>query len=155
MLNITHSLQLLSHVRLYNTMDCSTPGFSVQHQYPKLAHTRVHRVSDAIQPSNSLSSLSLSPSIFPNIRIFSKEIALCIRWPKYWSFSFNISPSNEYSGLISFSIDWFAVQGTLKSLPQYHSSKASILWCSAFFIVQLTLIHDYWKNHSFVYMDIC
>ena len=97
----------------------------------------------------------LSPSIFPSIRIFSKEIVLCIRWPKYWSFSFNISPSNEYSGLIYFSIDWFAVQGTLKSLPQYHSSKASILWCSAFFIVQLTLIHDYWKNHSFVYMDIC
>ena len=89
-------------------------------------------------------------SIFPSIRIFSNESALCIRWPKYWSFS--ISPYNEYLGLISFRIDWFdllEVQGTLKSLLQHHSSKASILWCSAFFMVQFfTSIHDYWKNHS-------
>ena len=85
-------------------------------------------------------SLLLWPSILPSIRVFSNESVLCIRWPNYWSFSFNISPSNEYSGLISFRMDWFnflAVQGTLKSLLQHHSSKASILWCSAFFIVQL------------------
>ena len=88
--------------------------------------------------------LLLLPSVFPSIRVFSKELVLCIRWPKYWSFSFSISPSNEYSGLISFRIDWLdllAVQGTLKSLLQHHSSKASILWCSAFFIVQLS--HPY------------
>ena len=88
--------------------------------------------------------LLLLPSIFPSIRVFSNESALCIRWPKYWSFSFNISPSNEYSGLISFRIDWLdllAVQGTLKSLLQHHSSKASIFWCSAFFMVQLSYPH--------------
>ena len=95
----------------------------------------------------------LPPSIFHSIRIFSSELVLCIRWPKYWSFSFSISPSNEYSGLISFRMDWLdliAVQGTLKSLLQYHSSKASILQCPAFFIVQLS--HRYMttgKNHSF------
>ena len=86
----------------------------------------------------------LLPSIFPSIRVFSNELTLRIRWPKYWSFSFNISPSNEYSGLISFRTDWldlFAVQGTLKSLPQHHSSKTSILWYSAFFIVHLS--HPY------------
>ena len=84
------------------------------------------------------------PSVFPSIKVFSNELALCIRWPKYWSFSFSISPSNEYSGVISFRIDWLdllAVQGTLKSLLQHHSSKASILWCSAFFMVQLS--HPY------------
>jgi len=93
--------------------------------------------------------LLLPPSIFPSIRVFSNQSVLCIRWPKYWSFS--ISPSSEYSGLISFRVDWvdlLAVQGTLKSLLQHHSSKASILWCSGFFIVQLTSIYDYWKNHS-------
>ena len=98
-------------------------------------------------PSNHIilcHPLLLLPSIFPSIRVFSNESALCIRWPKYWSFSFNISPSNEHSGLISFRKDWLdllAVQGTLKSLLQYHSSKASILWRSAFFIVQLS--HPY------------
>ena len=102
---------------------------------------------DAIHPFNRLilcHSLFLLPSIFPIIRVFSNESALHTRWPKYWSFSFSISPSNEYSGLISFRMDWLdllAVQGTLKSLPQHHSSKASILWCSAFFIVQLS--HPY------------
>ena len=104
--------------------------------------------------------LLLLPSIFPSIRVFSSELALCIRWPKYWSFS--ISPSNEYSGLISFRVDWFdllACQGTLKSLLQHHSWKASILWRSAFFMVRLshpslTSIHDYWKNHSFEYMGL-
>ena len=97
--------------------------------------------------------LFLLPSIFPSISSFSNESALCIKWPKYWCFSFSISPSNQYSGLISFGIDWLdllAVQRTLKSLLQHHSSKASILWCSALFIIQtLTYIHDYWKNHGF------
>ena len=94
--------------------------------------------------------LLLLPSIFPSIRVFSSESVLHIRWPKYWSFSFSISPSNEYSGLVSFSIDWLdlpEVQGTLKSLLQHHSSKASILWCSGFFIAQLSHpLHDYWKT---------
>ena len=98
-------------------------------------------------PSNDLTlchPLLLLPSVFPSIRVFFSELALCIRWPKYWSFSFNIGPSNEYSGLISFRMDWLdllAVQGTLKSLLQYHSSKASILKCSAFFMIQLS--HPY------------
>ena len=129
---------------LCDPMDCSTPGFSVHHQLPELAQTNVHWVSDAIQPSHPLSSPPPPASIFPSMRVFSSESVLHIRWPKYWSFSFNISPSNEYSGLISFRIDWFdllAVQGTLKSLLQHHSSKASILWNSAFFIVQLS--HPY------------
>ena len=109
-------------------------------------------------PSNHLilcHPLLLLPSIFPSIRVFSNKSVLRIRWPKYWSVSFNISPSNEHSGLISFRMDWFdllAVQGTLKSHLQHHSSKASILQCSAFFMVQLlTSTHDYWKNHSFDY----
>ena len=99
---------------------------------------------ELMMPSNHLilcHPLLLQPSIFPSIRVFSNESALHIRWPKYWSFSFSISPSNEYSGLISFRINWFdflAVQGTLKSLLQHHSSKASTLWCSAFFVVQLS-----------------
>ena len=94
--------------------------------------------------------LLLLPSIFPSIRVFTNESVLRIRWPKYWSFSFSITPSNEYSALISFRIDWFdllAVQGTLKSLLRHHNSKASILWHSAFFTVQLS-VHEYWKNHS-------
>ena len=102
--------------------------------------------SESVMPSNHLIFCwpLLLPSMFPNIRVFSNEPALRIRWPKYWSFSFNISPSNEHPGLISFRMDWLdllAVQGTLKSLLQHHSSKASILWCSAFFIVQLS--HPY------------
>ena len=122
---------------LCNPMDCSTPGFPVHHQFPELAQTQVHRVSDAIQPSYPLSSPSLLPSIFPSIRVLSNESALRIRWPKDWSFS--ISPFNEYSGLISFRMDWFdllAVQGTVKGLLQYHSSKASVLWPSGFFMAQ-------------------
>ena len=108
---------------------------------------------ESVMPSNYfiLCPLLLPPSIFPSIRVFSNESAVCIRWPKYWSFSFSISPFNEHSGLISFRMDWLdllAVQRTLKSLLQHHSSKASILRHSAFFIVQLTSIHDYWKNHS-------
>jgi len=109
----------------------------------------------SVMPSNHLilcRPLFLLPSIFPSIRVFSNESALRIRWPKYWTFSFSSNPSNEYSGLISFTRDWLdllAVQGTFKSLLQHHSSKASILRHSAFFIVQLTSIHDYCKNHSF------
>ena len=124
-------------------MDCSRLVFPVYHQLPELAQTQVHQVSDAIQPSHPLSPLLL-PSILPSIRVFSNESFLHIRWPKDWSFSFSISPSNEYSGLISFRIDWLgllAVQGTLKSLLQHHSSKASILQCSAFFMVQLSHIY--------------
>ena len=109
----------------------------------------------SIMPSNHLilcHPLLLLPSIFPSIRVFSNESALRIRWPKYWSFSFKISPSNEHPGLISFRMDWLdllAVQGILKSLLQHHSSKASILQCSAFFnSPTLTSIHDHWKNHS-------
>ena len=127
-------------------------------------------------PSNHLilcHPLLLLPSILPGIRIFTNESALHIRWPKYWSFSFSISPSDGYSGLISFRIDWFdllAVQKTLKSLPQHHNSKASILLCSAFFLIFifnwrvvtlqycdeliLTSLQDYWKNHSFHYTDL-
>ena len=122
-------------------MDCSTPGFPVHHQPLEPAQTHVHQVDDAIQPSHLLSSPLLLPSIFLSIRVFSNESLLHIRWPKYGSFSFRISPCNEYSGLISFRIDWLdllAVQGTLKSLLQHHSSKASILRHSAFFIVQLS-----------------
>ena len=106
--------------------------------------THVHRVSDAINHLILCHPLLIPRSVFPSIRVFSIELVLHIRWPKYWSFIFNISTSNEYSGLISFRIDWLdllALQGTLKSLFQYHSSKASILWCSAFFIVQLS--HPY------------
>ena len=139
-------------------IDCSTRGLPVHHQLPKPTQTHVHWVSVAIQPSRPLciflsllvilSSTSchllLLPSIFPSIRVFSNESVLCISWPKYWSFSFSIIPSKEIPGLISFRMDWldlFAVQGTLKSLLQHHSSKASILGCSAFFIVQLS--HPY------------
>ena len=121
-------------------MDCSIPGFPVHHQLPELTQTHVHRVGDAIQPSHPLLSPSPSPFLFPCIRVFSNESVLCIRWPEYWSFSITINPSNEYSGLISFKMDWldiFAVQGTL-SLLQHHSSKASIIQCSVFFIVQLS-----------------
>ena len=113
-------------------------------------------------PSNYLilcCPLLLLPSIFPNIRDFSNESALCIRWPKYWSFSFSISPSNEDPGLISVRMDWLdllAVQGTLKSLLQYHTSKASILWCPAFFIVPLSYPYmTTGKNLSLDYMDLC
>ena len=113
---------------------------------------------ESVMPSNHLilcCPLLFLPSIFPSIRVFSSELALHIRWPKYWSFS--IRPSNEYSRLISFRIDWFdllAVQGTLKSLLQ-HNSKAPILWCSAFFMVQILYPHDYWKNSSFDYTHFC
>ena len=150
---------MLSHVRLF-----------------AIPWTAAHRVSLSVTISQSLLKLMsiesmmpskhlilcrpllLLPSIFPSIRVFYKELALCIRWPTYWSFSFSISPSNEYSGLISFRVDWFdllVVQGTLKSLLQHHSSKASILSCSAFFMVQLS--HPYMstdKSHTFDYTQM-
>ena len=123
-------------------MDCSTPGLPVLHYLPEFAQTHVHQVDDTIQPSHPLSSPSPPAFNLPSIRVFSSELALHIRWPKYWSF--RISHSNKYSGLISFRIDWFdllAVQGTLKSLLQHHNSKASILHHSAFFMIQLS--HPY------------
>ena len=118
---------------------------------------------ESVMPSNYLilcHRLLFLPSIFLSIRIFSNEAALCIRWPKYWSFSFTISPSNEYSGTISFGIYWFdllAIQLTLMSLLQHHSSKKNQLWHSAFLLYSATLpsIHDYWKNQSFDQMDLC
>ena len=135
----------------WDPMDCSTPGFPVHHQLLELAQTHVLWVRDAIQPSQPL---SFPPAFnLSRFRVFSNEKVLRIRWPKYWSFCFSISASNEYSGLIFFRIDWLdllAVQGTLKSLLQHHSSKASVLWCSAFFMVQLS--HSYMttgKSHSF------
>ena len=124
-------------------MNRSMPGFPVHHQLPEFTQIHVHQVGDAIQPSHPLLSPSPPAPIPPSIRIFSIESTLHMRWPKYWSFSFSNSPSNEYPGFISFRIDWFdlAVQGTLKSLLQHYSSKASILWPSAFFMVQLS--HQY------------
>ena len=121
---------------LCNLMDCTTPGFPIHHQLPELAQTHVHRVGDAINHLIFCCPVLLLPSIFPSIGVFSNESVLRIRWPKYWSF--NISLSNEYLGLISFRIDWFdlfAVQGTLKSLLQHCSSKASIIRHSAFFAI--------------------
>ena len=129
---------------LWDPMDCSRPGFSVHHQLPEFAQTHVHWADDAIYPSYPLSSPS--PPLFnlSSIRVFSKESILCIRWLKYWSFGYSIRSSSEYSGLISFRMDWLdllAVQGTLKSLLQHHSSKASIYQCSVFFIVQLSHLY--------------
>ena len=125
---------------LCDPMNRSTPGLPVHHQPPEFTQTHVHRVGDAIQPSHPLSP----PSPPAPIRVFSNESTLCMKWPKYWSFSFSISPSSEHPGLISFRMDWLdllGVQGTLKSLFQHHSSKALVLWCSAFFTVQLS--HPY------------
>ena len=128
----------------FRPMNSSTPGLPVHHQLPEFTQTHAHRVGDAIQPSNPLLSPLLLPPIPPSIRVFSNESTLHMRWPKYWSLSFSISPSNEHPRLMSFRMDWLdllAIQGTLKSLPQHHSSKASILQHSAFFTVQLS--HPY------------
>ena len=136
------SLVAQSCPTLCDTMDCRMPGLPVHHQLQEFTQTHVHWVDDAIQPSHPMSSPSF-PTI-TQIRVFSNESVLHIRWPKYWSFSFNISPSNEYSGLISCRMHWLnllAVTGTLKSLLQHYSSTASILQCSAFFTVQLS--HPY------------
>ena len=132
-----------SCLTLWNPMNCSMPGLPVQNQLPEFTQTHVSWVGDAIQPCHPLLPLLFLPSIFPSIRVFSNESALHIRWPKYWSFSFSISPTNKHPGLI-FRMDWFdilTVRGTLKSLLQHHTSKASILLCSAFFLVQLS--HPY------------
>ena len=154
------SVQFLSPIRLFATpwtAACLASLF-ITYSWSLLKLMSI----ESVMPSNHLilrQPLLLLPSIFPSIRVFSNELALHIRWPKYWSFSFNISASNEHSGLISFRMDWLdllGVQGTLKSLLQYHSSKASILWCSAFFIVQLS--HPYittgktiaWTRQTFV-----
>ena len=125
-------------------MNCSTPGPHVHHQLPEFTQTHVHRVGDAIQPSLLCHALLLLPPVPPSIKVFSNESTLRMRWPKCWSFSFSISTYNEHPGLISFRMDWLdllAVQGTLKSFLQHHSSKASILQHSAFFIIQLS--HPY------------
>ena len=130
-----------SCITFCNPTDCSTPGFPVHHDLQRLLNLM------SVMPSNHrilCHPLLLQPSTFPSLRVISNESVLHIRWPKYWSFSFCISPSNEYSGLISFRMDWLdllAVQGTLKSLLQHHSTKVSILQCSVFFMVQLS--HPY------------
>ena len=147
------SLVAQSCPTLCDPMNRSTPGLPVHHQLPPgVAQTHVHRVSDAIQPSHPLSSPSLPAPIPPSIRVFSNESTLHIRWPKYWSFSVSIGPSNEHPGLISFRVHWLdllAVQGTPKSLLQHHSSKASILRLSAFFTAQLSHLYmTTGKNHS-------
>ena len=132
---------------LFDPMDCSLPGSPVLQYLPEFAQIHVHWVGDTIQLSHLLSFPSPPALIFPSIRVFSNESALHIR---YWNFSFSNSPSNEYSGLISFRIDWFdliAVQGTLKSLLQHHSSKASIFWCSVFF--NTAIICEPWKIDAF------
>ena len=148
------SVLSLSHVRLF-----ATP-WTAAHQallFFTISQNLLRLMSfESMMLSNHFifcRPLLLSPSIFPSIRVFCNESALCIRWPNYWTFSFSISPPNEYPELISIRIDWFdlpAVQGTLKSLFQHHSSKASVLWCSTFFMVQLS--HPF---ISFDYMDLC
>ena len=151
-LTLASSVQSLSRVRLF-----ATPWIAVRQASLSITNSRSSlRLMSimSVMPSSHLilcHPLLLLPLIPPGIRVFSNESTLCMRWPKYWSFSFSISPSNEHPGLISFRMDLLnllAVQGTLKSLLQHHSSKASILRCSVFFIVQLTPIHDHWKNHS-------
>ena len=139
-------------------MDCSAPGFPVHHQLPELAQIHAHQVSDAIYLI-LCHPLLLLPSILPSIRVFSNESVFHTRWTKYWSFSFSISPSTGYSGLISFRTDWFdllAVQGTLKSLssptPKFKSINSSAL--SFLYSPTLTSIHDYWENHSFDYTKL-
>ena len=145
---------------LCDLMNCSTSGLLVLHQLLEFTQTHVHWVGDAIQPCHTLSSPLLLPSVFPSIKVFSNESALCIKWLKYWSFSFNINPSNEHPGLISFRIDWLdllAVQETLNTtvLLQHHSSSPTPQFksinSSALSFLQsptVTSIHDHWKNHS-------
>ena len=156
-----HSVQFSSVTQscptLCNPMGLCQASLSIANSWSLLKLMSI----ESVTPSNHLNlchPLLLLPAIFPSIRVFSNALAFCIKWPKFWSFSFSISPSNEYSGLISFRMDWldlFAVQGTLKSLLQHHSSKASILWCSAFFIVHTSYSylsispssHDSWLRH--------
>ena len=136
---------------LCDPIDRSTPGLLVHHQVPEFTQTHVHWVSDAIQPSHLCRPLLLLPLIFSSIRVFSNESALRISWPKDWSFSFNITPSNEHPGLISFRMDWFdlfAVQVTLKSLLQHQFKSINSLALSFLHSSSFTSIHDHWKNHS-------
>ena len=158
-LTVQFSSVAQSCLTLCDPMNCSTPDLPVHHQLPESTQTLV---IELVMPSNHLilsCPLLLLPSIFPATGSFPSESVLHIRWPEYWSFSFSISLSNEYSGLISFGIDWFdllAVQGTLKSLLQHHISKSinsSVL--SFLYGPTLTSIHDCWKKHSFYYMDLC
>ena len=155
----THVVHLLGRVRLVTpwTAACQA-SLSITKTWSLLKFMSI----ELVMPFNHLvlcHPLLLLPSIFPSIRVFSNELALHLRWPKYWSFSFSISPSSEYSGLISFRMDWFDrldIQGTLKSLLQYHSSKASVLLALSFLYgPALTSVHDYRKNHSFDYEDLC
>ena len=135
---------------LCDSMNCSTPGLPVHHQCPDFIQTHVHWASDAIQPSHPLLLLLLLSNL-PSTRVFSKKLVLHLRWPKDWSISFSINPSNKYSGLNSFKIDWFnlAVQGTqeFSPTPQFKSINSSVL--SFLYGPTLTYIHDYWKNRSF------
>ena len=153
-LQFSHSVvsySLRPHGQQQDRPPCPSPT-------PKTCSNSCPWVGDAIQPSHPLSSPSPPAFSLLSIRVFSSESVLFIRWPTYWSFSFSISLSNEYSGLISFSIHWFdllVVQGTLKSLLQHDSSKASILVPNLLYGLTLTSIHDYWKTHSFDYMDLC
>ena len=156
---LNQSVQLLSCVWLSATpMDCSIPDFPVHHQLLELAQMHVPWVGDTSNHFILCWSLLLLASIFLSIRVFSNESVLWIRWPKYWSFSFSISSSNEYSGLISFRMDWLdllAVQETLESSPtqQFKNINSSIL--SFLYSPTLRSTHDYWENHSFDYMDFC
>ena len=158
MANQFNSVQSLGCVQLFTTPRTAACQASLSvtnsQSLPKLMSIK------SVMPSNHLVLSSPSPLTLQlaQFRVFPNMLALHIRWPKYWSFSFSISPSNEYSESISFRINWFdllAVQETLKSLLQHHSSKASVLPCSAFFVVTLTSIYGYWKTHSFDYTDLC
>ena len=144
---------------LCDPIDFSTPGFPVHHQLMEFTQIHVHQVGDAIQPSHPLLSPSLLlPSIFPSIRVFSNESILLIRWPKYWSFTFSVSPSSEYSEMISFRIGWvdlLAVQGSQKSSPTIQFKSINSLAQGFLYRPTLTSIHDYWKNRSFDQTDIC
>ena len=151
---------LLSHQScstLCDHMDCSMPGFHVPHHLLKFVQVQVHCIGDAIKSSHPLMSLSPS-SIFPQHQGLFQSVSCLHQMTKYWSFSFSISPSKEYSGLISLKTDWFdlAVQGTLRSLLQHHSLKAAILWCSAYFMLPvLTTVPSHWEDHRLDYMDVC
>ena len=153
------SVQWVSHVQLFVSpwTAARQASLSITNSWNLLKLMSI----ESVTPSNHLilcRPLLLLPSIFPSIRVFSTESVLHIRWPKYWHFSFSISPSSEYSGMIAFRMEWLdllAVQGTLKSLLQHHSSKASVLQLSFLYDPSLTSIHDYWKNHSFDQMDLC
>ena len=148
--HLFNSVQALSQVWLCDPMRCSTPGFSVHHQLQEVTQTHAHRVDDSSNHLILCHPLLLQPSIFPSIKVCSNEPVLCIKWAKYWSFSFSISSSSEYSGLISFRMDWLDLLAV-----QHHSSKASAFWCLVFYSPTLTSIHDYWKSHSFDWTDLC